>query len=73
MQRQRKAWQRRIKGIEPGRFQFLDQTNAKTTLTRVFGRAPRGQRVCEYGPDGRWKSLTLLGTLGDWGDTTALT
>jgi transposase len=57
----------------PGRFQFLDQTNAKTTLTRVFGRAPRGQRVREYVPDGRWESLTLMGSLGYWGDTTALT
>jgi transposase len=73
VQKQRKAWQRKIKDIEPGRFKFLDQTNAKTTFTRVFGRAPRGQRVREYVPDGRWKSLTLMGTLGYWGDTTALT
>lgn len=42
-------------------------------MTRVFARAPRGQRVREYVPDGRWKSLTLMGTLGYWGDTTALT
>lgn len=73
VQKQRKAWQRKIKDIEPGRFKFLDQTNAKTTLTRVFGRARRGQRVREYVPDGRWESLTLMGTLGYWGDTTALT
>lgn len=73
VQKQRQAWQRKVKDIEPGRFKFLDQTNAKTTFTRVFGRAPRGQRVREYVPDGRWKSLTLMGTLGYWGDTTALT
>ena len=73
MQKQRKAWQRKIRDIEPGRFKFLDQTNAKTTLTRVFARARRGQRVREYVPDGRWESLTLMGTLGYWGDTTAFT
>lgn len=73
MQKQRKAWRRKIQGIEPGRFKFLDQTNAKTTFTRVFGRAPCGQRVQEYVPDGRWESLTLMGTLGYWGDQTALT
>jgi transposase len=39
----------------------------------MFARAPRGQRVREYVPDGRWQSLTLMGTLGYWGDTTALT
>ena len=47
VQKQRRAWQRKVKDIEPARFKFLDQTNAKTTLTRVFGRAPRaaGARV----------------------------
>ena len=73
VQKQRKAWQRKIKDIEPARFKFLDQTNAKTTFSRIFARAPRGQRVREYVPDGRWKSLTLMGTLGYWGDMTALT
>jgi transposase len=73
VQKQRKAWQKKVKDIEPSRFKFLDQTNAKTTFTRIFARAPRGQRVYEYVPDGRWKSLTLMGTLGYWGDTTAFT
>lgn len=73
VQKQRKAWQRKVKDIEPGRFKFLDQTNAKTTFTRIFARAARGQRVREFVPDGRWKSLTLMGTLGYWGDTTAFT
>jgi transposase len=71
VQRQRKAWQKKVKDIEPGRFKFLDQTNAKTTFTRIFARAARGQRIREHVPDGRWKSLTLMGTLGYWGDTTA--
>ena len=57
-------------GIDPKRLKFLDQTNAKTTLTRQYARAPRGQRVREYVPDGRWKSLTLMGSLGFAGDTT---
>ena len=72
VQKQRKAWQSKVRHIEPARFKFLDQTNAKTTFTRVFGRAPRGQRVREYVPDGRWHSLTVMGTLGYWGDTTAV-
>jgi transposase len=42
-------------------------------LTRLFGRAARGQRVPEYVPDGRWYALTVMGTLGYEGDTTALT
>jgi transposase len=65
------VWRRKVVGVDPRRFKFLDQTGAKTTLTRLYGRAPRGQRVREYVPDGRWQSLTLMGTLGFRGDTTA--
>lgn len=71
VQKQRAAWRRKTSGIDPRRLKFLDQTNAKTTLTRLYGRAPRGQRVREYVPDGRWESLTLMGSLGFAGDTTA--
>ena len=40
--------------IDPERFKYLEHTNAKTTFTRLYGRAPRGERVREYVPDGRW-------------------
>jgi len=73
VRRQRRSWRQRIKDIDPKRFIFLDQTNAKTTFTRVYGRAKRGNRVTEYVPDGRWESLTLMGTLGYLGETTAFT
>lgn len=32
-------------------------------MTRLWGRAPRGQRVHEATPDGRWQVLTTLGTM----------
>jgi transposase len=73
VQEERQRWRRRTARIDPARFKFLDQTNAKTTFTRLYGRAPRGQRVREFVPDGRWYSLTLMGTLGWEGDTTAFT
>src|SRR5262249_39610886 len=71
VQEERQRWRRRTACIDPERFKFLDQTNAKTTFTRLYGRARRGQRVREFVPDGRWYSLTLMGTLGWEGDTTA--
>lgn len=73
VQEQRRQWWDQTAGIDPRRFKFLDQTNAKTILTRLYGRAPRGQRVREFIPDGRWHSWTLMGTLGYAGDTTAFT
>jgi transposase len=72
-QQARQRWRRRTARIDPQRLKFLDQTNAKTTFTRLYGRALRGQRVREAVPDGRWYSLTLMGTLGWEGDTTAFT
>jgi transposase len=73
VRQQRAAWRYRIKDIEPERIKFLDQTNAKTTFTRLYARALRGERVREYVPDGRWKSLTLMGSLGFHGETTGFT
>jgi transposase len=73
VQKEREEWQRKTADIDPRCLKFLDQTNAKTTMTRLYARAARGQRVREFVPDGRWKSLTLMGTLGYAGDTTAFT
>ena len=32
-------------------------------MTRLYGRAPRGQRVIEYAPAGHWCTTTMLGAL----------
>ncbi len=32
-------------------------------MTRLYGRAPRGQRVIEYTPSGHWCTTTMLGAL----------
>ena len=32
-------------------------------MTRTWGRAPRGERVCEATPQGHWKILTILAAL----------
>ena len=42
---------------------FVDETWAKTTLTRTHGRAPRGQRLVAHVPYGRWTTMTFLAGL----------
>ena len=69
---ERRPWGERVTGIDPDRFVFVDETNAKTTRTRLYGRAPRGARVVEHGPDGRGESLTLVAALSLVGATAAL-
>jgi transposase len=49
--------------VDPDRFVFLDQSHAKTTMTRRYGRAPRGERVGDHVPAGKYHSTTMLGAL----------
>ncbi len=42
-------------------------------MTRLWGRAPRGQRITETTPQGHWKVLTVLGALCLGGVRAAMT
>jgi transposase len=48
-----------IAGVEPQRLVFVDESGAKTSMTRTHGRAPVGQRVHGAVP-GHRDSLTLI-------------
>lgn len=43
---------------------FIDETWAKTNMTRLRGRAPRGERLVDKTPHGHWKTTTLIAALG---------
>lgn len=49
---------------------FLDESGAKTNLTRLRGRAPKGQRVHAAAPCGQWHTTTMIGALR-WDGSTA--
>ena len=42
---------------------FIDETSVKTTMARLYGRGPRGERVIGRVPFGPWKSLTFVAGL----------
>jgi transposase len=42
---------------------FVDETWAKTNMTRTHGRAPRGQRLVAHVPHGHWTTMTFLAAL----------
>ena len=42
---------------------FIDETWAKTNMTRLFGRIARGQRLNALVPHGHWKTMTFVGAL----------
>jgi transposase len=58
--------------VDPERFIFLDESNAKTTMTRRYGRAPRGERVVDHVPAGEYHSTTILGALRYDGTVAAM-
>jgi len=45
------------------RLVFLDETSVNIGMTRLYGRAPRGERIVEYVPDVRFKRVSILSTL----------
>jgi transposase len=49
--------------VDPARLVFIDETWAKTNMTRAYGRAPRGSRLVAKAPNGRWRTLTFLAAL----------
>ena len=49
--------------LDPRRLVFLDETWAKTNMTRSHGRCPRGQRLRATRPHGHWHTLTFVATL----------
>jgi transposase len=60
----RAAWKSDQASLDPRRLIFIDETWANTNMTRLRGRAPRGQRLVARTPHGHWKTSTLIAALG---------
>jgi len=42
---------------------FLDESGVNTKMARLYGRAPRGQRLVAPIPHGHWKTMTFVAAL----------
>jgi transposase len=56
-------WRKYQNRLDPRRLVFIDETWAKTNMTRTHGRARRGQRLQAKVPFGHWRTLTFLAAL----------
>jgi transposase len=61
--RRRLQWKKYQGRLDPQRLVFIDETWAKTNMTRRHGRARRGTRLVAKVPHGRWRTLTFLAAL----------
>jgi transposase len=61
--RRRAQWKRYQGRVDPTRLVFIDETWAKTNMTRTHGRCTRGRRLVARVPHGHWRTLTFLAAL----------
>jgi transposase len=59
----RARWKKYQGRLDPARLVFIDETWAKTNMTRTHGRCARGQRLVAKAPHGHWRTLTFLAAL----------
>ena len=49
--------------MDPQRLVFLDESGVSTSMTRLYGRAPKNQRVVDSVPDTRFARTTILSSV----------
>jgi transposase len=59
-------------GIDLGRLVFLDESGAKTNMTRLYGRCFDGQRLVDATPHGHWCTTSMISSLRLDGNTAAM-
>ena len=61
--RRRLQWRKYQRRIDPRRLVFIDETWAKTNMTRTRGWCLRGTPLIAKVPHGHWRTLTFLAAL----------
>ncbi len=54
-------------GLDPEKIVFIDETWAKTNMTRLRGRSLLGERLIAKVPHGHWKTTTLIAAMDSRG------
>ena len=69
----RAAYRNDIAALPQARFKFVDESGVNIAMTRLFGRAERGQRVSDAVPKNHGSNVTLLGSLSCQGLDAVMT
>lgn len=59
----REQWTEQTETLDPARLIFLDESGAKTNMTRGYGWGIGGQRVVDAVPHGHWQTTTMLAAI----------
>ena len=60
VKRKRTTWKRGQRRLDIRKLVFLDETGAKTNMTRRYGWGPSDERVNDCVPHGHWETTTLI-------------
>jgi transposase len=58
--------------MDMSRFVFIDESGAKTNMTRLYGRAMAGQRAIDATPSGHWCTTTMISSVRLDGSTACM-
>jgi hypothetical protein len=64
VQQARAIYHQRITSLDLRRLKFVDESGVNLAMTRVYGRAPTGERVIGSMPQNYGQNVTMLGALG---------
>jgi hypothetical protein len=59
----RSAFRERLRGIDPGRLLFVDESSTNIAMVPRYGRAPKGERAHGKAPRNWGKNVTLVSSI----------
>jgi len=63
VQARRLVWHDQFDDVDAHRLVFIDESGAKSTLTRLWGRCPIGERLVAKVPHGHWHTSTIISAI----------
>jgi len=68
----RLEWVEFQRRIDPNCLVFLDESGARTNMTRLYGRSVEGMRCHDSTPSGHWETVAVLSSLRLDGSTESV-
>ncbi len=72
MKLKREQWLSELPDLDPKHLVFIDESGAKTNMTRLRGRVKGGQRFFSSAPHGHWCTTTMISSIRFNGETATM-
>ena len=72
VQEQRKIWKEWQNDLDLSRLIFLDESGAKTNMTRTYGRCSKSKRLFDKTLSGAWKTITMISSIDFRGNSRCM-